>query len=136
MSALGDIPHTDDGLVPTDNNGKIQTVSIPLCVVQALDDPLVTWRATASNDGFMHPENLTKSGSGNVMLLLTKAGGHVGWPVGNLPFLENWKWMSEVVISFAAAIDSAHRADVGSADHDSSDATETPEATTNIQDEL
>jgi predicted alpha/beta-fold hydrolase len=109
MSALGDIPHTPDGLLQENNTGKIHTVSIPFCVVQALDDPLVTWRATASNEGFMHPENLVRTGSGNVMLLLTKAGGHVGWPLGSAPFLDKWKWMSDAVMSFAQAVDEANR---------------------------
>ena len=113
MSALGDIPHMQDGLLEPNNTGKIHTVSIPLCLVQALDDPLVTWKATVSNKGFMHPENLVLSGSGNVMVLLTKAGGHVGWPLGDIPSMNNWKWMSDVVMSFAHAVDTSKRLDAG-----------------------
>jgi predicted alpha/beta-fold hydrolase len=46
---------------------------MPFAVLQALDDPLVGWRTVGTND----PQGLADSGSGNVMLLLTKAGGHV-----------------------------------------------------------
>lgn len=111
MSALGDIPHNADGLLKEPNTGKIHNVSVPLCVVHALDDPLITWRAIAGNKGLMRPENLVRTGSGNTMLLLTKAGGHVGWPLGFVPFVDKWKWMSDVVMSFAQALDDANRQD-------------------------
>jgi predicted alpha/beta-fold hydrolase len=109
MSAMGDIPHTPDGLLEENNTGKIHTISIPHCVLQALDDPLVTWKATANNEGFMHPENLVRTGSGNLMLLLTKAGGHVGWPTGIIPTYEKWRWMSDAVMGFAQAVNQAKR---------------------------
>ena len=73
-------------------------------MVHALDDPLVTWRSVAANEGLLHPSNLTVSGSGNLFLLLTKRGGHVGWPLGWLPFLQGWKWMSDVPVSFLSAV--------------------------------
>lgn len=110
-SALGDIPHDPDTdkLIDPNRNGKIHNVSIPLLVVHAFDDPLVTWRASVQNAGLMHPENLVKTGSGNLMLLLTKAGGHVGWALGLWPKNNKWKWMSDVVMSFASAIDEARK---------------------------
>lgn len=106
MSALGDIPHdaVTGQLSDPGRNGKIHGVSIPFLVVHAFDDPLITWRATVQNSGFMHPENLVKSGSGNLMLLLTKAGGHVGWALGLWPARNKWKWMSDVVMSFAHSV--------------------------------
>ena len=79
-------------------------ISIPFCVVHALDDPLVTWRSVAANDGLMHPSNLTKTGTGNLFLLLTKRGGHVGWPLGWASFVHSWKWMSDVSMSFVTAV--------------------------------
>ncbi len=109
MSALGDIPLSLHGLPEEPNNGKIHSISIPLCVVHAFDDPLITWRTTVHNNGFMHPENLVKSGSGNVMLLLTKSGGHVGWPMGMIPSQNKWKWMSDVAMSFGQAVAAAKR---------------------------
>eukprot|EP00934_Nitzschia_sp_Nitz4_P008632 Nitzschia sp. Nitz4//scaffold74_size92883//53864//58924//NITZ4_004827-RA/size92883-augustus-gene-0.6-mRNA-1//1//CDS//3329557607//8622//frame0 len=109
MSALGDIPYNDKGLPEEENSGKIHSVSIPLCVVQAMDDPLISWRATAQNEGFMHPSNLVQSGTGNVMILLTKAGGHVGWPMGWNSPSQKWCWMSDVAKSFGDAVAAAAR---------------------------
>eukprot|EP00537_Pseudo-nitzschia_pungens_P008289 CAMPEP_0172364926 /NCGR_PEP_ID=MMETSP1060-20121228/7948_1 /TAXON_ID=37318 /ORGANISM="Pseudo-nitzschia pungens, Strain cf. cingulata" /LENGTH=678 /DNA_ID=CAMNT_0013088057 /DNA_START=36 /DNA_END=2072 /DNA_ORIENTATION=+ len=113
MSALGDIPHDPFTGKPNDTNekqlGKIHTVSIPFLVVHALDDPLVTWRATVHNEGFMSPQNLSRSGSGHLMLLLTKAGGHVGWPLGMWPTRHKWKWMSDIVMSFARSVEAVKR---------------------------
>ena len=110
MSALGDIPHDPvTHKLLMNNNGKIHDVSIPLLVVQAFDDPLVSWRATAQNSGFMHPDNLVKSGNGNLMLLLTKAGGHVGWSLGLWPTKNKWRWMSDIVMSFARSVDEAKK---------------------------
>lgn len=84
MSALGDIPleeYASDRIAPT---RRINSIAIPFCVLHALDDPLVTWRTVAANDGWMHPLNLTKLASGNLFVLLTKRGGHVGWYVRSL----------------------------------------------------
>ena len=77
MSALGDIPHDTNDMLVKENSGKIHSIAIPFVVVHAFDDPLVTWRATCQNDGFMHPGNLAKTGNGNLMLLLTKGGGNL-----------------------------------------------------------
>ena len=74
MSALGDIP-MDEHSQATTSHGSIHNLSVPLCVIHALDDPLVTWRTVAANEGLLHPGNLTKLGSGNLFLLLTKRGG-------------------------------------------------------------
>jgi predicted alpha/beta-fold hydrolase len=106
MSALGDIDHKRDGTLDQDYKGnkKVDSISIPLVVLQALDDPLVTWRATCANKGLMHPENLVKTGSGNLIILLTNAGGHVGWPLGLFFFQNKWKWMSDAVMGFAHAV--------------------------------
>jgi predicted alpha/beta-fold hydrolase len=127
MSALGDIPHGRDGLLEENNNGKIHGVSIPFCVLQAFDDPLISWRATANNEGVMRPENLVRTGSGHTMLLLTKAGGHVGWPLGILPFVDQWKWMSDAAMGFARAVDEAKRLRIDKAASEDSESTSTPD---------
>lgn len=106
MSALGDVPldelHSGNAIHPS---RRIHNVSVPLVVVQSVDDPIISWRTVASNSGPMHPSNLTQNtGNGNLFILLTKAGGHVGYPTGWLPFVNKWKWMSEVSISFARAL--------------------------------
>jgi predicted alpha/beta-fold hydrolase len=43
------------------------------------------------------------------MLLLTKAGGHVGWPLGSNPKKYAWKWMSNAVRDFALAVNMARK---------------------------
>jgi predicted alpha/beta-fold hydrolase len=107
MSALGDLEPVDmkQGGVLDHPEGNIHSVSIPFCVLHAIDDPLITWRTVASNEGFMHPQHLTKSGKGNTMILLTSGGGHVGWPLGWVPFVHNWRWMNDAAMSFGAAVD-------------------------------
>ena len=80
-------------------------ISIPLLVAHALDDPLITWRTVAANHGPMHPKNLTAGKP--LFMLVTKRGGHVGWPVGWLPTKEKWRWMSDVSSSFVEAVSRA-----------------------------
>jgi predicted alpha/beta-fold hydrolase len=104
MSAMGDIP-LDSPTSP----GRIANVSIPLCILHALDDPLITWKTVAANDGLRHPSNVVKSGSGNVLMLLTKAGGHVGWPLGVNPAVEKWGWMNGAVQSYTDAFEAARK---------------------------
>ena len=65
--------------------------------------PLVGWRTIGTDN----PQSLADSGAGNVMLLLTKAGGHVGWPLGNNPKKSAWEWMSNTVRDFVLAVDKA-----------------------------
>lgn len=38
------------------------------------------------------------------MMLLTDAGGHVGWPLGLNPAKEGWKWMNNAVSSFTNSV--------------------------------
>lgn len=75
---MGDRPAEFNLFGPADAStghdwGRIASVSIPLVVLQALDDPILSWRTIGTND----LDGLANSGSGNVMLVLTKAGGHV-----------------------------------------------------------
>lgn len=88
MSAMGDTTqfqrkknNNNNENNNTDNVGRIANVAIPFCVLHALDDPLVTWR-TMGHD----PESLVNTGSGYLMMVLTKAGGHVGWPLGTYAY--------------------------------------------------
>jgi predicted alpha/beta-fold hydrolase len=105
MSALGDVSaeEFDTNILP---NRRIHQLAVPLLVVHALDDPLITWRTVAANRGARHPANLTTTGKGNLMLLLTKAGGHVGWPIGWFPSRYSWYWMNNVASSFAQSVQS------------------------------
>ena len=104
MSAMGDLPmgHVDSG-----DLGRIKNVAIPFCVLSALDDPLVTWKTIADNEGGRHPSNLVQSGAGNLLMVLTKGGGHVGWPLGWNPRNEGWRWMNDAAGSFVVAYEEA-----------------------------
>lgn len=102
---MGDIPMEAYNGDSIPEYARIHSVAIPFCVVHAFDDPLVTWRTAAANTGLMNPKNLTNAvKTGNLMILLTKAGGHVGWPLGWLPFVDKWKWMNDVASTFVNAV--------------------------------
>mmetsp|Transcript_47516 Transcript_47516/g.57549 ORF Transcript_47516/g.57549 Transcript_47516/m.57549 type:complete len:593 (+) Transcript_47516:69-1847(+) len=94
MSAMGDIPNHN----PNTTSPRLSNVSIPLLVVHALDDPLCTWRTMG------HPDTIVTSGEGYVMMLLTKTGGHVGWPVGWNPRGIGWGWMNDVARDFVEGV--------------------------------
>merc|ERR1712032_148558 len=83
------------------NWGRIANVSVPFAVVQALDDPLTAWRTIGTED----PQALSDSGDGKIIVVLTKSGGHVGWPMGNNPREKAWLWMSTIAGTFAASVD-------------------------------
>ena len=77
MSAMGDRPPefrlhglADDAGSRTGGEewGRIANVSVPFAVLQALDDPLLSWRTIGTND----PQRLAEAGKGNILLLLTK----------------------------------------------------------------
>lgn len=89
MGAMGDFVSFEASEV-----GRIADVSIPLCVVQALDDPIAYWGTLGD------PAKVSTTGKGNVMLLLTRRGGHVGWPLGLNPAEEGWRWMNNIALSF------------------------------------
>ena len=109
MSALGDVEFDEYRGEVLPAARRIHNVSVPLLIVHALDDPLVSWRTVGANDGLRHPANLTsRTGSGNLFLLLTQRGGHVGWPTGMLPFIDKWRWMSDVSSSFVGAVANAN----------------------------
>eukprot|EP00984_Skeletonema_dohrnii_P019263 scaffold9179_cov124-Skeletonema_dohrnii-CCMP3373.AAC.1 len=113
MSAMGDRiaefglldKYSNSSECVADEWGRIANTSIPFAVLQALDDPLVGWRTIGTDK----PQELVDSGNGNIMLLLTKAGGHVGWPLGLNPAANSWKWMSDSVRDFALAVDESIR---------------------------
>jgi predicted alpha/beta-fold hydrolase len=99
MSARGDVPMDDNEAV-----SRISNTSIPFCVLHALDDPLITWKTVAADSGPMYPPNLVKTGAGYLMILLTKRGGHVGWPLGLNARANKWQWMNDAAKHFVDAV--------------------------------
>lgn len=95
MGAMGDFESFDTNK----SVGRIANVSIPLVMISALDDPI------GYIDTFRDPQQVSASGNGFTMLLLTRTGGHVGWPLGWNPTKHGWKWMSEAATSFVESTD-------------------------------
>lgn len=100
LGAMGDFVSYDNKC----SQGRIANVSIPLLCIHSLDDP-VGYVSGVYRD----PEKVVHTGDGNTVLLFTKRGGHVGWPLGINPSKEAWKWMSDVASSFAEAVDVARK---------------------------
>ena len=61
--------------------------------MNALDDPIVC------EGTLLEPEEVVKAGEGKVMYVLTKRGGHVGYPIGSVRGT-GWTWMTEMVEGF------------------------------------
>lgn len=99
LGAMGDLVSFDNKY----SQGRIANVSIPLLCVHSLDDPVGYWGV------YRRPEKVVHTGDGNTVVLFTKRGGHVGWPLGINPSIQAWKWMSEVASSFAEAVDVARK---------------------------
>lgn len=82
----------------TVTNNTRRRIPIPHLILQALDDPLSTWRTNSADDARspLYPSNLiSKDGQTNIVLLLTATGGHVGWPIGWWP--HSWEYMNDMV---------------------------------------
>lgn len=75
---------------------RMMKFSIPHLILQALDDPISTFRTNASNDpdSTLYVHNLVHQHD-NLVLLLTERGGHIGWPMGMLP--RSWEYMNDRV---------------------------------------
>ena len=102
MSLLGDLNFektTPVHRIESDlkHTGRIAKVSIPLLILNALDDTFGSWRCAVPVD----PELIASSGKGNIFLLFTKYGGHVGWPTGSRP--DGWSWMNSIPKTFTDA---------------------------------
>lgn len=98
--AMGDFVRFDGS---KEEEGRIGNVSIPLCMVQSLDDPVGYWGT------FHDPSKVARTGDGNTMILFTKSGGHVGWPLGWNPRKNGWRWMSDTAASFVDAVHTARQ---------------------------
>lgn len=86
-------------------------VPIPHAVLQAMDDPISTWRGNASNDpksALYHNTLTSAQHQENIVLLLTRIGGHVGWPIGIFP--SSWFFMNDIFAAgFITAYDKSQR---------------------------
>jgi len=101
LGAMGDWVSFDGG---ANNAGRISNVTVPLLTVNSLDDPIGDPRCIRD------PAKVAKTGMGYVFVLLTKKGGHVGWPLGMNPSTEGWRWMSDVASSFVESVNRVRHA--------------------------
>ncbi|CAM9152607.1 unnamed protein product [Ectocarpus sp. 12 AP-2014] len=76
-------------------DGKIAGLRTPTLAVTSLDDPIMT------ADGSPIAEVDTIK---NLFILLTRNGGHVGWPTGWNPNRNRWGWMSTTSLDFCEAV--------------------------------
>lgn len=76
-------------------------VACPLLVIHSVDDPVIhsdtlnVFKNTPQIPLVLH----------NMAVLLTSAGGHIGWPVGTAPWKYGFAFMNEVTLSFFEAIE-------------------------------
>eukprot|EP00903_Cladosiphon_okamuranus_P014215 g13207.t1 len=75
--------------------GKVAGLRTPTLAVSSLDDPIM------NPDGA--PIDEVKNIEG-LFILLTRKGGHVGWPTGWLPGRKKWDWMNKTSLGFCEAI--------------------------------
>ena len=105
MSAMGDtnaFQSVPNNVSTYPDVGRIANVSIPLCVIHALDDPITSWRTMGHN-----PDLLVNTGDGNIVMLLTDSGGHVGWPLGINIASSGWKFMNNAASGFINSVNRA-----------------------------
>lgn len=105
-------------VVGPNGGSRDRHVAIPLLILYAMDDPLSSWQVNVANDpeSPLYPSRLVRQEKmKNLVVLLTKKGGHVGWPTGWFP--HNWEFMNTVVAQgFVSAFDSSIRGKTGEKD--------------------
>ncbi|CAM9157366.1 unnamed protein product [Chrysoparadoxa australica] len=75
--------------------GKLKRLTTPMLAVHAMDDPIMSATGALVKDS-LAAETLT--------VLLTKTGGHVGFPVGWNPVKKKWSWMSGLALDYCETV--------------------------------
>jgi predicted alpha/beta-fold hydrolase len=97
-NGFGDLLHFYTEMSAVDPNNPFKKhFAIPHLILHAFDDPISTWRNNAASDPTspLYPSTLVNKVQENLVLLLTKTGGHVGWPISWWP--HSWKYMNDYV---------------------------------------
>jgi len=81
--------------------GKLKGICVPHLVVQAADDPIMHVDTT--------PVQSVQENE-HLMFWITRAGGHVGWPIGNRPWKHGFSYMTDVSLGYFDAIRAARAA--------------------------
>lgn len=82
---------------------RLKRVAVPTLILHAQDDPIAIFEVAV-------PDIVCTTD--NVMLLATRHGGHIGWPLGWRPSLNGWRpslnrwsFMVDIAMEFASALD-------------------------------
>ncbi|KAF4666541.1 Phospholipase abhd3 [Perkinsus chesapeaki] len=70
-------------------------IAVPTLIVHSLDDPIIHVDAGAA---------IPSTASKYLFALITKTGGHVGWPQGWTPWEKGFHWVSETVLQFSQTV--------------------------------
>ena len=97
-------------------NNKLKSLKIPMLAVHAMDDPILHVDT--------YPTNIVEHGtlSENLVVLITRTGGHVGWPVGLMPWVRRWIFQNTIAAEFIEAIAKDLKCQGSDTMHDASDA--------------
>lgn len=71
---------------------RLNSAKVPLLAVHAIDDPIGIYESALADE---------VSKTDHVMLLATKHGGHIGWPIGLFPSKNRWNFMVDIALEFA-----------------------------------
>ena len=74
---------------------RLNGSKIPLLAVHAIDDPIAIFEVMLADE---------VSKTDNVMLLATKHGGHIGWPMGLFPTKNRWNFMMDIAMEYASEV--------------------------------
>ena len=89
--------------VSIEEPGRMGDISVPFAILSALDDPIVCEKCLGD------PTRISKVAGGNIFYILSKRGGHVGFPLDPVP-TEKWRWMNEAILNFVEAVGGAEDA--------------------------
>jgi predicted alpha/beta-fold hydrolase len=78
------------------HDDRWRDISVPLLVVNAIDDPIL------HIEDAVVPEMAL--GNSNIIFMKTKKGGHIGWPTGLSLKNDGYRWMSDVTLSFISTL--------------------------------
>jgi len=78
---------------------KWKNVAIPLLAVIARDDPI-------THPDSMHANEFS-AGNDNMLFLVTERGGHVGWPLGWMPWQRGFDFQNETIDVFIRSVQSS-----------------------------
>ena len=88
-------------IVEKENKKKVTSkdvcLPVPLLVIHAIDDPIIHADTLPCNSGVANTVD-------NLCVLVTKNGGHVGWPLTCNPSQTRWLFQNNLILEFIASV--------------------------------